>query len=298
MATAGDLIQATKRHVYTGYSETVNRLDGAITSGATTLTLEFDLAGSIQQGSIISIDLEEILVWAVSGKTLTTVTRGVNGSTAAAHSDEATVTVQPKFSDYRVLQAINDDLRDLSSQGLFQIKTLNITFNSAQYSYNLTSVASDLIDVYEIRYKTPDSTRLWPRINRFDVSRNNDTAEFASGLALHLYEGGYPGLPMRIRYKAPYGSLSATTDDVATVTGLHDGAFDLPPLGAAIRLMSGREIKRNFSEVQGEPRRHQEVPPGAITNSMRGLIGLRQSRLQAEKARLKAQFPDMLSFAT
>lgn len=298
MASANDLIAASKRHLYTGYSETVNRLDGAITSGATSLTLEFDLAGSIQQGTIIAIDTEEILVWAVSGKTLSTVTRGINGSTAASHSDDAIVTVQPKFSDFRVLQAINDDLRDLSGEGLFQIKTLNITFSPAKYTYDLTSVASDIIDVYEVRYKTPDSTKLWPRINKFVLSRNMDTTEYASGLALILYEAGFPGQPMRIRYKAPYGTFTAGTDDVATISGLHDGAFDLPPLGAAIRLMSGREIKRNFSEVQGEPRRHDEIPPGAITNSMRGLIALRTNRLNAEKGRLKAQYPDLLSMSS
>ena len=67
-------------------------LNGAINSAVTTLTLadasQFPSSGT----NFIIIDSEEICYTGVSGNTLTGLTRGVAGTTAASHSDGATVT--------------------------------------------------------------------------------------------------------------------------------------------------------------------------------------------------------------
>ena len=67
-------------------------LNGAINSAVTTLTLadasQFPSSGT----NFIIIDSEEISYTGVSGNTLTGLTRGVAGTTAASHSDGATVT--------------------------------------------------------------------------------------------------------------------------------------------------------------------------------------------------------------
>ena len=55
--------------------------------------------------------------------------------------------------------------------------------------------------------------------------------------------------------------------------------------------MSGREIKRNFTESQGDTRRASEVPPGAILQSSRQLQVLRVQRIAAKAARLDAMYP-------
>jgi hypothetical protein len=66
-------------------------------------------------------------------------------------------------------------------------------------------------------------------------------------------------------------------------------------LGAQIRLMSPREIKRNFTESQGDTRRADEVAMGSVANSTAGLIRLRRDRIQAEAARLARAYPTFLS---
>jgi hypothetical protein len=116
------------------------------------------------------------------------------------------------------------------------------------------------------------------------------TTDFASGGALVIYEGGYPGQAIRVRYRAPFGSLTALDDDVLADTGLPATAHDLPPLGAAVRLVAGREVKRNFTEAQGEPRRAEEVPPTATLQSSRELLRIRQQRIVAEQSRLLHQY--------
>ena len=85
--------------------------------------------------------------------------------------------------------------------------------------------------------------------------------------------------------------MPAALSTNVSVTGLQPSATDLPPIGAAIRLMAGREIKRNFTESQGDTRRSTEVPPGAIAQSANGLARLRQTRIAAEAARLHALYP-------
>jgi hypothetical protein len=61
--------------------------------------------------------------------------------------------------------------------------------------------------------------------------------------------------------------------------------------GIILRMMNGREIKRNFIEAQGDTRRSDEVPPGAVRDSTTTLARLRRERIIAEAARLKAQYP-------
>lgn len=293
MATVSDLIEETKRHLFSGQQEEMNRLDGAVTNVATTLLLKYDLGG-LQPGAIVAIDLEEIQVWETSGKTATVVARGVNGTTAAAHDDLAVVVVKPKFSNFRILTAINHDLRDLSSpeNGLYQIKTVFLSFNPVIMGYDMTSSTSDMLGIIGVRYEAIGPEKSYPLIDKYALIRNLPTGSFASGTALVLYEGGAPGRDIQVQYKAPFTLLSSLAANVTTTSGLPDSCMDLPPLGAAVRLVAPRDVKRSFSEHQGEPRRADEVQVGAAASAMRGLMMVRAQRIVSEKARLVAQHPN------
>ena len=67
-------------------------LDGAINDSVTTLTLTDASLFPSTGTNFIIIGSEEISYTGVSGNTLTGLTRGVAGTTAASHSDGATVT--------------------------------------------------------------------------------------------------------------------------------------------------------------------------------------------------------------
>jgi hypothetical protein len=84
--------------------------------------------------------------------------------------------------------------------------------------------------------------------------------------------------------------FSTEADTLASVGGT-DTLDDLLVLGAQIRMIAPRELKRNFTESQGDTRRAEEVPAGAVINSMGGLMRLRRDRIQAEAARLNRQYP-------
>jgi hypothetical protein len=98
---------------------------------------------------------------------------------------------------------------------------------------------------------------------------------------------------LRVIYKRSFATLTAITDDVTT-TGLPISAYDLPPLGAAVRLAMPRGLKRNFDESQGEPRRASEVEGMAMVQNASALLSFRNRRVGAEVARLHALYPDRL----
>lgn len=293
MATAGTLIDETLNLLYSGTREQLNTLASAVSdTTSTSLTFTYDLRG-IQTGSLISVDLEVMYVVATSGSAATVI-RGYAGSTAATHLSGATVTVNPKFSRYRVLQELNHELGSLSSpeKGLFAPKTVDLTYQSTFQGYDLTGVTS-LEKILAVRAQRNGADRGWDTLGRdqIELQRDHDTDNFASGFSLQLLRGD-PGRTVQVVYAAGFGSLSAeSTDPNAAAVGLPSSANDIPPLGAALRLAYPREVSRNFHETQGEPRRGEEVPPGANVNAGVGIARLYEQRVKEEASRLARRYP-------
>lgn len=290
MTTLSGLVAETKRHLLSSQREVKNKLAAAVTDSAETFTLTYDTA-QIQVGHYLEIDLEVLYVWAVDQSTKTvTVGRAQQGSVAATHAEGAVVTVNPKFPDFAIVKAINDDLADLSAQGLYAVRTVSLTAAANAAGYDLTG-ASDLLEVLSVTTKWPGADRHWTPVTNYELARNAHS-DFASGYALTVSDDVQVGYPIRVTYKASFTAMTALTDDVEGVAGLPVTMHDLPPMGAAVRLVAPREIRRNFYESQGDSRRAEEVPPGAVGSSMRPLAALRAGRIENEKARLAQQWPD------
>lgn len=286
--TCSDWVEQTRRHLHTGQQEVRNKLatDRTAVSGEETWTFDREPVG-IQVGSVLSVGLENVYVWAVT-TTDATVQRGWEGTTPAAHAAGSVVTVNPRFSDFHIVQALNDDLRALSAAGLFAVRTLTFVFDGSAYTYDL---ADDLIDVLEVRYDEDSSANRWPLIDDYQVMRDMPTTEFASGVALRIDGRAASQRDVLVRYKASYGQLTALTDNVEATTGLHPEAHDIPPLGAAIRLAGPRDIRRTDTVGQGDTRRSGEVPPGTPQTAVRDLAARRQQRLAEEQGRMYARYP-------
>ncbi len=288
---ASDLVQETRAHIKSGTRDEMNRLTTTMNTSVTSVVVDFAL-GSIVAGAVLSIDLELMLVWSSTGSTAT-VQRNFLGTVAAAHTAGALIYVNPQFTDFQILRAVNAEIASYSSPkwGLYQMKTVDLTYSSATVGYDLTSV-TDLIDVYELRWKGY-TTGEWPMIRRWSLARNMATSEFASGLALLLDEGAGPGKTIRVRYKAPFAALTLLADDVQTIAGFPSTANDIPPLGAAARLIAPREVKRAVSDSQPESRAAAEVPPGTSRGAAATLLTLRDARLREESSRLQQRFPTL-----
>lgn len=254
------------------------------------VALSMDVAGA-QTGAYLAVDLEVMYVWSAdpSNKTVD-VQRGVLGSQPAAHDANAIVYVNPRFSDFDIFTAINHDLADLCSprNGLFRVGTLDLTPVAGKQAYDLTG-ATDLIDVLALDWRGPNPQfEDWHRVENVSVLRGMPITDFPSGMAVRVPHG-LPAFaePVRLRYKAPFTPFSALTDDAAT-SGLPDSAYDLPPLGAALRVSAGLAVRRTQTDAQGDTRRAQEVSTNDLLQAPAVLRQQRAQRVADERLRLQA----------
>ena len=288
MTTAGQLIDRVANDLLAGTVEERNKVATGIDASTTTVTFSYPLSG-LREGSMFEVGSEQFYVWTVNSSAKSAVVeRGFNGTTAASHSSDDIVIVNPRFPRARVLQQLNADLADLSSplNGLFQVKTVDISYNGSDRMVNITG-ATDIQNLIDVRYRYLSDD--YPIIRDTRLLSDMPTSDFASGYAL-AFDTLVRAGTIRVLYRAPYGQFSSESDTINNVGG-SDYLDDVLALGAQIRLMAGREIKRNFTESQGDTRRAEEVPSGAVANSMLQLQRLRRDRVIAEAARLNRQYP-------
>lgn len=293
MSTVGTVIDRTVRQLMSGTVEERNKVVSAITATATSVVMQYDLGG-IRPGGVIQIDNELIYIWETSsGSKTLTIERGWNGTTAASHAAGAIVTVDPRFPRAQVLEAINAELDDLSSpvNGLFQIKSLELNYNGTWSMINLptTDTIIDLVSV-SLRYIATD----YPKIRRCRLIRDLPNDDFNSGYGIRFDEQVRAGR-MVVVYKAPFTNVTSESQNIQNMTGLPSSCEDILMMGAQIRLVSPREVKRNFTESQGDTRRAEETPFGSVTGSVNQIIRMRRDRITSESAKLKRQYPTFLS---
>ena len=287
MTTVGALINQTRNdYLRTGQPEVRNKLNGAISDSAETLTFSRPL-NALSMGSRISIGLEDMHVWSVDGAALTAdVDRGEYGTTAAAAGDKAVVLVNPRYSDSQILRALNSAVSMLASEGLFAVSTVEVTYNSTINGYDLASSTNVLGLVDVLWESTTDARKQWSRLPNVRLIRNTNTADFASGTAIAVDRGIPNGCTIRATYKHELSAgLSSLTDVFETVTGLESDAADLLCIAAALHLTAGKEITLNEPDA-ARPRRGSETPPGTFSQADSNLRTLYRDRVRAERRRL------------
>jgi hypothetical protein len=293
MAQVGDVIDKVVRQLLSGVTEERNKLASAVNATATSLTLTYAPDG-IRKGTTIEAGTEEMYVWDVNipSKVLT-VERGYNGTTAISHSTGRIITNNPRFPRSQVLEAINDELADLSSpvNGLFQMKTTEVQWNGNDRMVNIPGIY-EIQELYAVFYRYLNDD--YPRLRKVRLLRDMPSNDFSSRYALVIDEYIARSGTLLIQYKASFDSVNSESDDIEVTAGLPASAIDLLVLGAQIRMVAPREIKRNFTESQGDTRRAEEVPAGAVAGSLTNLLRLRRDRIVAEAMRLNRQYPTFL----
>lgn len=292
------VIQKVKRRLLSGVREQTASLTEDFAAGGSVINIGGEYSGAIQPGTRLAIDLEIFYVEATTLGGAITVSPGYEGSAEANHAAGTLIFINPRFSYFDIGVAINDVLLDLSApdNGLGQILYVDQTFNPTYMGYDLGSQFTGYSSkVLEISYQIAPPVRTYPLVRRgeYAVRRNmNQPSVFPSGNAVIIYKSAYPGLPIHTQFLAPFNPLVNLSDDLETVAGLGPTMLDIPDLGAQIRLMQPREVKRNFFESQPDPRKAPEVPPNAVANSSAKLEQQFQKRIDAEASRIMLVYPE------
>lgn len=268
------LIDRTRSLLMTGKQDRMNVLASDISANADTITLSYD-TGPVNAGTVLSIGLENFLVLATAGTAAgsnITVIPAHEGSPTSAHVTGDLVRINPQFSTWTLLESLREAVLDIIGEGCFYVKDISISYNPSIRGYEFT--ADDFLSVYRVRYAEPGPAKFWAPLRPTDyyVDTHADPTDFPSGKQLVLRRGGHPNQPVRMSYRARFGDIStlALTDDVLDI-GIHAEGQPVLPYCAATAAMTGREIKRNFTTAQPEPRRAEEVPPGAVKGSMEAI---------------------------
>jgi hypothetical protein len=277
--TTADLIRQALAHVRGASRPQINVLGENFASSSDQMVMEHPVAG-VHVGQSIEVDLSTYLVAAVSTatQTLTVVAQSV----AANHDAGSRVTMRPIYDKARIVTEMNNELADLSTNDLYRVEVV-----AADISDDIAVPAGALtiLDVWSNEPNVLAGTRQLPEAHFRIVETPTGTELRGRGgpdgirLSFVTFGCGFDTLP-----------LNDETVNVVSVTGLWGQALDLLPLGAAVRMLMGTESQRNIVSHQGESRRAEEVPPGAVSGSLRNLAALRQGRLVAESQRFRQRF--------
>lgn len=283
MTTVADLISTTRQQVYGMHRGEYNKLANNISDSATDLSTTYDLRG-LAAGIIISIDDELMYVWnVVTSTNALTVERGWLGTTAASHTAGTVIEVSTRFPQVAIRNALLDELRSWP-KSLFRIDTYTASIVSSTTAIDLP--IDPFYDVIDVRRSSNQSDR-WNRVRNYEIDRHADPNSFPSGQALYIADLIDTACNLQIVYSAPFDlDYFDNGIDMQIDCGLEDGMCDIPPIGAAWRLLAPREIKRTFTEAQGEARHAEEVPAGITMQTAAQLKRLRDQRIIEESDRL------------
>ena len=100
-----------------------------------------------------------------------------------------------------------------------------------------------------------------------------------------------PGRTVQVYYSTIPNTLTNSSDDYATVTGLPESSRDVITLGAAYRLLSYIDTGRiNLSSAEADIN-DNKLPSTAGASASKYVFALYQQRLLEESTKLQDRFP-------
>lgn len=291
MPTVGDSIVRVKRLLHSNTRTELDKLNGAITTGAASITVEHKATG-IRAGSYLSVGdatqgYETMYVYSVDASYSTNgtvnVQRAVEGSTAIAFTDDTLVEVEPRFSGFQILEATRETIRSLP-ENLFAVATDTKSFTTTDDKSNAITFSNGFTRVLKaLRTARDDHDR--------KLNVNVTVQEFAGAYQLIVREETEKAIDVELTYAHPF--VTSTLDvgtDLVSVVKMVESMTDIPAWGAAAQLMLSDESARSDLHAMGTSRDDGTVASG---DRVRHSLVLRQKfeqRVSEEARRLMAKW--------
>lgn len=289
MSTIQNMVNDVRRRVYGSMTENINLIQTSASAGQTTLTLELGVDG-IQRGMLLSSGMN---VWFVKGvyavDNTVFVVPGYDGSPKEAVVPGDVVYVRPRMTDWYAFNAINDQLRRLSSPdaGLYKLGTWVTDVDPTYQTYPVPSEALNMTNILRVRWRWPGTTDVWtdlsPRYYKWVYSDEQNVVRILINIP--------SGTEVEFTYKSPFTLATSLSDDPIVDCGLSETMLDIPVIGAAATLLRTTEARRNQVQTQGDSRRAEEVSVSGNSSIAAQLDREYRNRVQEEMARLINRVP-------
>jgi len=301
MATLLDMIDEVSMNLsgYTLQQDRATHITANVAATASTIaapiTLSLASTDSVGKG-IVEIDEELFYVdnYDRVGNTATIAPygRAYLGTTLAAHTAGAKVTIAPTFPRFTIKRAINDTISAIGSS-IFAAKTTTITSNSAVSAFRLptTGTTLNISKILAIAYQALGSSKEWIPIRNYRFDGNANTTAFTSGQTVSIYDYIPSGRSVQIVYATDPVPFTTNADVFTTVTGLPESCKDLVILGATYRLLSNLDPARASMVSPQADETDSKRPYGSSQSLTRQVYALFTQRLNEEIRNQQDKYP-------
>ena len=268
-----------------------SRLDGAISSTtSTSVVYETGLFSSEEEnllgsGALIEIDQEIMLVTAANTSTRTlTVARGYQGTTAATHSDEANIFVNPTFPRKSVFDAVADNIVRLYPS-LYNVTTTNVTSNSTYQEVPASTV--EILTSYVQNATGNQYTSAGIQLLRdFPPSSTNTAVQFYNtSLGKTVY------LVVKRKFVRP----TSESVDLATDCLMVDEYEQIVMVGAVADIVGATDVDASTQEFITEKLAAESYPVGSGERLRNALLRLRSLLIDEARGNLRSLYPAPVS---
>lgn len=267
-----------------------SRLDGSITDSDTSLIYEDNLFSSEEEnlldgGALIEIDQELMLVTASNTSTRTlTVARGYAGTTAAAHSDNANVYINPTFPRKSVFDAVADNIVRLYPS-LYNVTTTSVTSASTY-----VEVPASTVEVLT-SYVQNSSGELYTSAG---IELLRDFPPSSTNTAVQFYNTS-TGKTVYLVVKRKFVRPTAETDDLATDCLIADEYQQIVMIGAVADMVGATDIDATTQEFITERLAAENYPVGSGERLRNALLRLRSLLIDEARGNLRSLYPAPVS---
>ena len=267
-----------------------SRLDGSITNSDTSLIYEDNLFSSEEEnlldgGALIEIDQELMLVTSSNTSTRTlTVARGYAGTTAAAHSDNTTLYINPTFPRKSVFDAVADNIVRLYPS-LYNVTTTSVTSASTY-----VEVPASTVEVLT-SYVQNSSGELYTSAG---IELLRDFPPSSTNTAVQFYNTS-TGKTVYLVVKRKFVRPTSETDDLATDCLISDEYQQIVMIGAVADMVGATDIDATTQEFITERLAAENYPVGSGERLRNALLRLRSLLIDEARGNLRSLYPAPVS---
>ena len=282
-----DVVRHAKRLLHSNTRTELDAVHTELTAGGTTLRLKY-LTDGIRAGSYISVGdgtnpYESMYVHARNGE-YATVQRGVDGSAGYAWPVGTVIEVEPRFTEWQILEAVRDAIQALPNN-LYAVATTTADFSTTEQSVTSSDLATTGFSQILSATRTARSGE--DRLLAFNVK----IQEYGGAYEVIRQEGIEKTVTVRLTYAHPFVSTTLDPDtDLVSTVGMTVEMLDIPALGAAASLLLGEESLRLDLHSQGDSRSDAAVAAGDRARYSLVLQAQYDRRVSQEARRLMAKY--------